>query len=326
MKGILYAGILLLISCSLLQCTYAQQEPEHLFRVYQDNDFINFRGKGTDEAYTYGIRFDLFYSRRKKPTLLPTAGDSSINISGWSIMQAAVTPRDIKTPEYQPDDYPYSGALFGVYSLQSYNPQKRYVLHSAILLGIMGPAAGAEQGQKLLHRIIHYQLPMGWQHQYDNAPLVNVQFGAEKQLLAWGNFLEVIGGANIAAGTMTNSATVYPLIRIGKMHPYFAGYISQYSSPRSMAGRKKWQAYLIARPGGTFTLTNALLTGGIGHSSNSKTLRETHPLEKFGFSMTYGIVVSKGRLGLSLTQTRTTTMLKGLYGHEIGNLSLYFNW
>lgn len=73
MKGILQAWILLLFG-SLLQRTYAQQGPEHLFRVYHDNDFINFRGNGTDEAYTYGVKFDLFYSRRKKPKLLPTAG------------------------------------------------------------------------------------------------------------------------------------------------------------------------------------------------------------------------------------------------------------
>jgi lipid A 3-O-deacylase len=316
----------LLISISLLQRSYAQQETEHLFRFYHDNDFINFRGEGTDEAYTYGNRFDLFYSRRKKPRLLPTAGDSSINITGWSLMQMAITPRDISTTAYQPDDYQYAGTLFAVHSLRSYNPVKKYSLHSEILLGMMGPAAGAEEGQKLLHRIIHYQQPMGWQYQFDNAPLINVQLAAEKQLWAAGKWLEVIGGAQVAAGTMTNSAAIYPLIRIGYMHPYFSGFISQYTSPRTMAGRQKWQGYLIGKPSGTLTLTNALLTGGIGHTPERKNQIARYPLEKWGFTIEYGIVASKGRFAFSFIQTRRTTMVKKLYGHEVGNISLYFNW
>lgn len=190
----------------------------------------------------------------------------------------------------------------------------------------MGPASLAEQGQELIHHIIHYQLLMGWKHQLGNALLINAQFTAEKQLAAIGDFVEVIGGAEIAAGTMTNSATVYPLIRIGKMHPYFAGNISQYSSPRTMAGRKKWQAYLVARPGGSFTLTHALLTGGISNSANGKIIRTKHPLEKFSFNIEYGVVLSKGRFALSVLQRYTTAMLEGLYSHEVGNFSLSFNW
>lgn len=53
MKRILYFLLLLLAGCSL-KPLYAQQEPEHLFRIYVDNDFINFRGKGTDQFYTNG--------------------------------------------------------------------------------------------------------------------------------------------------------------------------------------------------------------------------------------------------------------------------------
>lgn len=328
MKGNLYFILLLLTGCVFFTPVQAQQKQdrEYLFRVYIDNDYINFRGKGTDQFYTNGLRFDLFYSNRKRPKWLPTAGDSSINVTGWSIMQMAITPRDIKTTEYQPDDYPYSGALFATYSQRSYNPQKKYGLQTELLLGVMGPAALGEQGQKLIHQLISYQLPMGWEHQLGNALLANVQFIAEKQLAAIGHWAEIIGGSKIAAGTMTNSATIYPLIRIGLMHPYFSGNINQLSSPRSIKGQKKWQAYLVARPGGSFTLTNALLTGGISNSYNGKIIRTNHPLQKFTFNLEYGAVVSKGRVALSVTQRYTTPMLKGLYSHEVGNVSLSFNW
>lgn len=93
-----------------------------------------------------------------------------------------------------------------------------------------------------------------------------------------------------------------------------------------MAGRKKWQTYLVARSGGSFTLTNALLTGGISNSVNGKVIRTKHPLEKFTFNMEYGMVLSKSRFALSVLQRYTTAMLEGLYSHEVGNISLSFNW
>jgi len=43
----------------------AQQEANtRLFRAYVDNDFFNIRGEGTDDAYTGGLRVDLFYTKR----------------------------------------------------------------------------------------------------------------------------------------------------------------------------------------------------------------------------------------------------------------------
>lgn len=62
MKGILYFLLLLLAGCISEKPLHAQQGPEHLFRIYVDNDYINFRGKGTDQFYTNGVRFDLMYS------------------------------------------------------------------------------------------------------------------------------------------------------------------------------------------------------------------------------------------------------------------------
>src|SRR5882672_9811239 len=94
----------------------------HMFRLYEDNDFMNIRGKGTDNSYTNGTRFDFFYTKRKQSRffidrLMPKAGDSSINIFSWSLAQLMVTPNDISITQYQPNDYPYAGALFTAHSL-----------------------------------------------------------------------------------------------------------------------------------------------------------------------------------------------------------------
>jgi hypothetical protein len=39
----------------------------HTFRIYLDNDFLNFRGSGTDRYFTNGIRIDYFYAKQRKP-------------------------------------------------------------------------------------------------------------------------------------------------------------------------------------------------------------------------------------------------------------------
>lgn len=78
----------------------------HLLRIYEDNDFINFWGKGTDEACTNGTRIDYFYRPRSHPhgvdRWMPAAGDSTID---------SITDRD-----YQPNDYPWSAELIALHS------------------------------------------------------------------------------------------------------------------------------------------------------------------------------------------------------------------
>src|SRR5437870_3533154 len=106
--------------------TKESNEPTKLFRLYEDDDYFNINGHGTDNSYSDGTRIDIFYLKKNSnrcfiDKLMPKAGDSSKNIYGWSLMQLMVTPDDLSNKEYQPNDYAYAGALFAVYSLHSYN-------------------------------------------------------------------------------------------------------------------------------------------------------------------------------------------------------------
>lgn len=337
----------------------AQDTPTFLFRIYEDNDFINLRGIGTDNAYTNGTRIDLFYTKRHPSRgidgLLPKAGANSTNIYGWGIMQLMFTPNDISMTDYQPDDYPYAGALVATHTLYSYNPDKKFDLQTELVAGVIGPAAFAAETQTFVHRLIHYQRPMGWAHQFRNDLLVNVNLTAEKQLAAPGHALEVIGGAQVFTGTMMNGLAFYPLLRIGKMNPYFQGYIRQYSGGASTGRRrKKWQAYLIIKPEAQIIFTNALLEGGVftgnpnikqthqPEGDNPKTAayadnsygpaeRSTTPppyraLHHWVYGINYGAVVSSGNFSVSFTQNTSSPAMKGLYSHEVGNISMYLSW
>jgi len=333
---------LMVIACDAGEAILAQENtPDFLLRIYEDNDFINSLGVGTDDAYTNGTRIDLFYTRKHPPhgidRFLPTAGTGSINTYGWGIMQLMFTPEDITRAEYQPNDYPYSGALIATHTLYSYNPVKKFDWQTELVAGVIGPASQAAELQTFVHRLIHYYKPMGWSHQYKNDLLVNINMTAEKELASGGRGLEVIGGSQVFLGTMLNGMAFYPLIRIGKMTPYFQGYMSQYSSSGTSVKNKhikKWQAYFMLKPEAQLIFTNALLEGGMftgnpnlktGHKGDEPSL-PYNGLERWVYSLNYGAVVSSGNFSISFMQSTSSAMMKGLYCHDVGNISLYFAW
>ena len=342
-----------------------QDSPTRLLRIYEDDDFLNIRGQGTDDAYTNGTRIELFYTKKNPSRFfldraLPKAGDSSINVFGWGVMELMYTPDNITDPDYQPNDYPWSAALTATHTLYSYNPRKKYDLQTEVVGGIMGPAAFGQQIQTGVHRMIHYLRPEGWDRQYRNALLLNVNFTAEKQLASWGSHVEVIGASQVFLGTMQNGLAFYPLIRIGKMAPYFNGFFSQYTGSRRHTGgrrRNEWQAYFVIKPEGQLIFTNALLEGGLftsnpnmkkgpekaaaadsqpdqpGKTSQSdhadaanQDPQPYHDLRRLVWSVNYGAVVSSGHFGISFIQNTSSAMMKGLYNHEVGNISIYYAW
>ena len=329
------AVVLLLLTGSANRLEAQPAENTRLFRVYEDNDFLNIKGNGTDNAYTNGTRLDLFYTKSRPSRfivdrLMPKAGDSSLNIFGFGAMQIMVTPNDISKTYDQPDDYPYCGALYFTHTLYSYNEKKSYSFETELVAGIRGPASFAEQAQKAIHGLINYQKPMGWQNQLSTSPLININFTAEKKLTGFKQYLELIGGAQLSGGSMLDAFTFYPLLRIGIMNPYFKGFFSQYSSSAGPGSkRKKTQFYLFGRLRTIFVLRNSLVHGSKlhvvpppGQSEDPSPRRIRHRLENIDF----GAVYVHGHFSIAYTQTHSTEYNKGLYHHNVGNISLFFSW
>jgi hypothetical protein len=353
----------LLLSLFILSIgrTSAQYRPAagegvtRLFRVYEDNDGINAFGHSTDDAYTNGTRLDLFYRPAHRPHGLlgrwaPQAGDSSIDVYGWGLMQLMYTPKDISQTDFQPDDYPYSGAIIATHTRYSYNPIKRYDWQTELVMGAIGPVSLAHQTQSIVHRLTGFMQPMGWGTQFRNALLFNVNITGEKQLAAEGDAVRIIGGGQVFAGMMQNGASVYPLILIGRTNGYFNGTFSQYTG-YDREGRKEWQIYFLVKPQLAYFLTNALLEGAPfttnpnlrgspdnkptgPQASAARNAQQPPPppppaapaLQPWVGSLSFGTVLSHGNFGLSFLQNISSATLKRLYSHEVGNVSLYFAW
>jgi len=241
---------------------------------------------------------------------------------------SSVRPRSSSVPRKM---LPWSGALFATHTLYSYNEQKKYDLQTEIDLGVTGPAALEGQFQNAVHQFIHYRRAKGWHNQFGNSLLADISFTAEKQLAGYRQFIEVIGGGQAFAGTGMNGAEIYSLIRIGKMTPYFKGFMKQYSSAGS---KKKMQFYFVFRPQVQWLFSNSLLQGGINCSAPEKVVVKTpsnetetyHPLNHIVYSFAFGPVLVMGHFTISSTQTATSAWMKGLYDNTYGNLSLYYSW
>ncbi len=338
-RALLFLFVTTLLFTTVQPAKAQEKENTRLFRIYEDNDFLNIRGQGTDDAYTNGLRFDLFYTKSHPSKFvldrnLPTAGDSSINVFGWGLMQVMFTPADISIATPQPNDYPWSGGLFATHSLYSYNPKHKYSYQTELLLGVMGPMALARQAQTFVHHIINYQKPMGWGNQLGNDPLLNINFTAEKQLVGKQHWLDVIAGGQVFYGTAVNGLAVYPLIRIGKMNPYFNGYIAQYGTGKQTGRHRghRVQAYIIIKPEASIMFTNALLEGGMFSDNTNKLNTKGAPtkpsngLRTIVYAANYGAVVSFGNFSMSFIQSSSSEWIKGTYSHEVGNISMYYSW
>jgi hypothetical protein len=55
-------------------------------------------------------------------------------------------------------------------------------------------------------------------------------------------------------------------------------------------------------------------------------LKKYHPLQPLVFALDVGVQLVMKRWSFSFSQNFNTPMLKGLYGHEVGNITLSFFW
>lgn len=176
MKIVITAAMILLFS-SLAWC----QESAGLqtFQVFYENDLFG----DTDRYYTNALqmtwlskdleqyREDVRLPEWSLPLIrkVPFAQVSgSIHNIGLLFGHQIYTPSDIEAAALLPDDRPYAGYLYTGIALHSKTPAKLDTIE--ITLGVVGPAALAEQVQNTVHDLRGIGEAKGWDNQLDNEP------------------------------------------------------------------------------------------------------------------------------------------------------------
>jgi hypothetical protein len=128
----------------------------------------------TSEVGSLGER-NFFRKMLRAVRFLPAFGDGDRGeYATVRFGQEMYTPTDISDPDPPEGEQPYAGILAldtgvharSVRSLHTWN----------LRLGIVGPASGAEQIQRLIHEITGSPIPQGWDTQLSNEFLLNLDY------------------------------------------------------------------------------------------------------------------------------------------------------
>lgn len=306
-----------------------------------DADWIQFTWEndlfaGEDDGYTNGLAFAWGHEalQRSGGAELPRwlgALVSASHLGGYQDRELAVsyalahamyTPQDIERADLIPDDRPYAGLLLWNASIYAYDAQRADGL--SLTLGMVGPAAGARRGQRLIHRATGGDEPQGWSNQLHNEPVFAVDVNRLWRLGTWqsgGLEFDVIGGGNAGVGNLRSSLDAGVGFRLGSQLVSSWSTISMIPARTvntfARASRPAWQLY--------FTLAGRYVFNDITIDGN--TFRDSHsvPLERGQAFLSSGFAFNRSSWGLSLSYQLGTDQYKGQQAvNRFGSLSLAY--
>tara|TARA_R110000764_G_scaffold240089_1_gene342310 strand:- start:80858 stop:81850 length:993 start_codon:yes stop_codon:yes gene_type:complete len=316
----------LLIAFGNTALSQSTNNEKHSFRMSWDNDFLNFRGDGTDRYYTNGIRFDYFYTKQKKAkfpsSLLLNISQENDNIYGWGLAQFMFTPKNIDLTEIQYNDRPYAGALYSIHSLESTDTTKKIRITTEIFLGVIGPISFADEAQTWAHRVIGYTKPRGWPNQVSNDIILNYNISLERQMVHYPNKISVSGIVETFSGTLYNAAGAGFMLRAGKCNTQFQDLQLQ----KNKSGNR-YQLYVFMKPVIRAVLSNSLLQGGLISQLSDNQVGYTlskDQIERVVVLYDVGLVYARPKWSILISQKFRTAEFEGQYTQEFGNITVWY--
>jgi hypothetical protein len=210
-----------------------------------------------------------------------------------TLNQQMYTPEDIEATELVPDDRPYAGWLF--VRLQSSDRTKNNLIISGIEVGVVGPAALAEELQDVVHEWTDSTPPQGWDNQLQNELGINI-IHLRAHNWRWDSAKidqEIVAHTGGSLGNVNTHAEVGGLYRIGINIPddMAASFLGN-SALGTSEINQKYSVYLFTAATGRYVLQDIFLDGN--------TFKDSHSVEKENLvgALKAGIVV--GIKGLEL--------------------------
>jgi lipid A 3-O-deacylase len=286
-----------------------------------------------DQHYTNGIRLAWLSAEdevpgflRRAAGVLPMFRRGEGALVEYAVGQSMYTPGDLTRRDPDPADRPYAGWLYGSVGLAL--EHGRTLDRLELALGVVGPAALAEETQRLVHHLVGDEPARGWGSQLGNEPGVVLTYER-----AWRAALSATVGpleadltphAGGAVGNVFTYANAGATLRLGPDLPL------DYGPPRiepSLPGsgnfepRKGLGWYLFAGVDGRAVARNIFLDGNTWRDSRSV---DKEPLVG---DLRAGLALTIARVQLAYTQVVRTREFETQDRHdEFGTLSLSFRY
>ncbi len=314
-----FFSIVLLLSNIVTAQKKERNNTLQFLRIYEDNDFLDLRGSGTDRYYSNGLRIDLFYTKKNQPkfpsNILMHLKDADNALYGYGVTQTMYTPLDISRKEIQVGDRPYAGILHLNHLVITSNSKKNERLLSEINVGITGNLSLAKETQTIIHKWIDYQKPNGWDNQIKTDLLLNYYLQYEKLILKPSEKLDVIGGFDTNIGTMRTDFGLSLLIKLGNSNNYFNNVNTD------NAKKNKLLAHIYCRPIVRAVMYNTTLEGGFFTGRSSPYVLENSQLKRIYLQYEYGFVLSYKRFEVSVNEKIRTAEFENALTQQVGNLT-----
>ncbi|MCF6359091.1 MAG: lipid A deacylase LpxR family protein, partial [Draconibacterium sp.] len=121
---------------------------------------------------------------------------------GLGVIQEIYTPKDLIDTLLNTIDRPYAGTLYLRSFVTSVVPDKKLRFTNQLDIGFLGPLAGAEQAQRIIHDWLDLDFPNGWDFQIENRPYINYNFLVEKGLISVPGIFDFIGSSQLRVGNI----------------------------------------------------------------------------------------------------------------------------
>ncbi len=185
-----------------------------------ENDLFN----GRDDGYTNGVRAAYMSPEDEMPYWLSSTVNNIPFFARdghkrWhlEVGQSMFAPEDLTISTLQANDRPYAGWLYGSVGVISDTGSRLDNLQ--LTLGMVGPASGAAEAQRVVHKIVGAPIPQGWGHQLNNEPGVMLTYERKwrnmYELTPFGMGVDITPSMGGSVGNVYTHASVGAIARIG---------------------------------------------------------------------------------------------------------------
>ena len=286
-------GLFFLCDCSGLE-TYLTLENDSVLK--QDND------------YTHG-------------TKLEAVTDEGLHTM---VSQTMYAPSDLKREDHIVGDRPYCGMLIGGVGYEfADGTDSPWTHYGELDFGMIGPAAGCKETQRLIHKWLGCKEPKGWDNQLHNEFVVNGQWWTKYNwyLTKW---LALVPKGGVGVGTIQDFAEVGVDIKVGwNIRPTPNNEI-MFSAPRGDGFLSKLSAYVYVGVSERYYLYNHILEGSLfGHKDDGLDVA----IEPFVTEGRFGAVVKYDRFFATYYAVfRTNEFRDQKHRPDYGGIGLGWTW
>ena len=313
----MFNKLFLTLICLFGTITLFAQTRSHEFAIQSDND--SFLGQGSDRYYTNGI----FFYLRKGLKISETQNNLQNKVLGFEIGQKMYNPQSGYVPDPTYIDRPFAAYSYIGSTLNLLYKNESNIKLSA-QLGIVGPAAGGEPVQKLIHNTFGFYHLNGWQYQVRNN--VQLNLGAEyNKLLARASWVDVSFTSYANLGNGFTGAGVGPLLRLGVFNQLFNSVSTQstVSDADQTGNLHTHELFFYYKPQANGVLYDATIQGSLFNKTPDPIHMEVTLTKKpFVFSQQVGIGVSTNRFTFDIAAIFHTREVDNmLRSHQWGSLT-----